>query len=81
MYILNPDSTVSTKPVTVARTQGDNAIIATGVEPGDVVITDGQIRLSPGAKVVVRSAAGSSRGDAAGSAGGSVRGRAATNTP
>ena len=80
VYVLNPDSTVVSRPVTVARTQGDDAIIATGVQPGDVVITDGQNRLSPGAKVVVRSGAGSAGGGGAGSGGGSASARAASNT-
>jgi multidrug efflux system membrane fusion protein len=76
VYVLNPDSTVVTRPVTVTRTQGDEAIIASGVQPGDVVITDGQIRLSPGAKVLVRSGAGSAGGGGAGS--GSARAASST---
>lgn len=86
VYVLNPDSTVAMKPVTVARTQGDDAILASGVEPGDVVITDGQFRLAPGAKVLVRKpgggkseGGGGSEGPKAGGA--SAGGRAAANTP
>jgi multidrug efflux system membrane fusion protein len=56
VYVLNRDSTVSSRPVTVARTQGDQAIVSSGVEPGEVVITDGQFRLAPGARVLVRRA-------------------------
>lgn len=54
VYVMNPDSTASPRPVTIARTQGDVAVVARGVEPGETVITDGQFRLSPGARVIVR---------------------------
>jgi multidrug efflux system membrane fusion protein len=81
VYVLNPDSTVATRPITVTRTQGDDAIIASGVQPGDVVVTDGQIRLSPGAKVVVRTGAGSQGGGSADTRGGPGVNRAASNTP
>jgi multidrug efflux system membrane fusion protein len=80
VYVLNPDSTVVTRPVTVARTQGDDAIIASGIQPGDVVVTDGQIRLSPGARVLVRSGAVSTGGGRADTGGGSGSARAASTT-
>lgn len=54
VYIVRPDSTVAPRPVTVARTQDDVAVLASGVKPGDRVVTDGQLRLSPGAKIVIR---------------------------
>jgi multidrug efflux pump subunit AcrA (membrane-fusion protein) len=38
----------------VERTQDDVAVLAGGLKPGDRVVTDGQLRLSPGAKVVIR---------------------------
>ncbi|TMQ67914.1 MAG: efflux RND transporter periplasmic adaptor subunit [Candidatus Eisenbacteria bacterium] len=54
VYVLNPDSTVTPRPVAVERTADDMAIVARGLKPGEIVITDGQLRLSPGAKVLVR---------------------------
>ncbi len=45
-------------PVTVARTVGDVAVIATGLAPGMQVVTDGQSRLFPGSPVVVRGPGG-----------------------
>ncbi len=42
-------STVS--PVTVSFTQNNVASIASGVAPGDVVVTDGQDKLQAGSKV------------------------------
>jgi multidrug efflux system membrane fusion protein len=54
VYVLNADSTVTPHPVQVARTLEDVSVIASGVRPGDLVVTDGQMRLAPGARVVVR---------------------------
>jgi membrane fusion protein, multidrug efflux system len=70
-YVVNADTTVEVRQVTVQRTWRDLAVIAAGVKAGETVVTDGQIRLSPGAKAVVRNAAGSGNGGgaAAGSGG------------
>lgn len=59
VYVLEADSTVKARPVTVARTVDETAILSKGVSAGETVVTDGQLRLSPGAKVVVRSGGGS----------------------
>jgi len=56
VYLLNPDSTVTPRPVAVERTVDEVAIVTTGLRPGDTVVTDGQLRLSPGSKVLVRKA-------------------------
>ena len=56
VYVMNADSTAAPRPVTVARTQGDVAVVTRGLEPGETVVTDGQFRLSPGARVIVRTA-------------------------
>ena len=63
VYVLNADSTVTPRPVQVSRTVEDVAVIANGVRPGDRVVTDGQMRLGPGARVVVRQAGGRVGGD------------------
>ena len=54
VYIVNPDSTVSTRPIQVDRTVDEITIVASGLKPGEPVVTDGQLRLSPGAKVVIK---------------------------
>jgi multidrug efflux system membrane fusion protein len=54
VYVMNPDSTVATRPVSVARTVDELAVVTAGLEPGEMVVTEGQLRLSPGAKVIVR---------------------------
>jgi multidrug efflux system membrane fusion protein len=54
VFVIKPDSTSEVRKVTVARTEGDVAVIAKGLAKGERVVTRGQLRLSPGVKVVVR---------------------------
>jgi membrane fusion protein, multidrug efflux system len=61
VYAMNSDKTVTDKTVTVALTQGNSTVIADGLMPGDVVVTDGQDKLQRGSRVEPR-AAGSSTG-------------------
>jgi multidrug efflux system membrane fusion protein len=69
VYVMGSDSTVAVRPVTVQRTREELSVIASGVTPGEVVVTDGQIRLGPGSRVVVRRPhAGGGPGDGGGSA-------------
>jgi membrane fusion protein, multidrug efflux system len=53
IYVVKSDSRVEQRPVKVARNVGQNAVISNGIEPGDTVVTDGQLRLIPGMKVQV----------------------------
>jgi multidrug efflux system membrane fusion protein len=54
VFVVNQDQTVEVRPVTVARTRGAESVIATGVGPGDTVVTDGHLRLVPGARISVK---------------------------
>ena len=56
LYVLKPDKTAESRNVVVARSVGPDAVIRSGIEPGETVITDGQLRLTPGARVDVKSA-------------------------
>ena len=51
VYIVKADSTVEMRPVTVGTGFGRRLVIDKGVEPGETVVTDGHLRLSPGAHV------------------------------
>jgi multidrug efflux system membrane fusion protein len=62
VFVVKPDQTVDTRRVVVARTQGSETILTSGVEAGESVVTDGQPRLVQGAKVEVRSATGRAPG-------------------
>jgi membrane fusion protein, multidrug efflux system len=54
VFVIQPDSSAATKPVTVSRTVGDFAIVNGDVEPGDRVVVDGQLRLRQGSKVQIK---------------------------
>jgi len=58
VFVVKPDRSVELRTVKVARTLDDSAIIADGVRAGETVVTDGQLRLVPGAKVEARTVAG-----------------------
>lgn len=58
VYVVKNDLTVESRPVTMNRTQGTLAIVAKGLQPGERVVTDGQLRLAPGAKVEIKQAQG-----------------------
>ena len=55
VYVVKPDSTVDLRPVVVRRNRGAWALITSGLAPGERVVTDGQLRLAPGAKVTEKS--------------------------
>lgn len=57
VYAVNPDKTVQDRPVTVSLTQGDTTVITSGLNPGDVVVTDGQDKLQRGSRIEPRTAA------------------------
>lgn len=63
LWVVKADSTVEMRPVTVTRTWRGSSVVASGVQPGETVVTDGQVRLSPGARAAIRD----SRAPAAGS--------------
>jgi multidrug efflux system membrane fusion protein len=50
-YVVKPDKTVEVRPVKVALTQGNLAVISSGVAPGEQVVTDGQDKLQGGSHV------------------------------
>jgi multidrug efflux system membrane fusion protein len=51
VYVVKADKTVELRDVTVERQQGDQMVIARGLKAGEEVVTDGQLRLTPGARV------------------------------
>jgi multidrug efflux system membrane fusion protein len=51
VYTVGPDKTAQMKPVTVALTAGDTAVISKGLEGGEQVIVEGQNQVRPGGRV------------------------------
>jgi multidrug efflux system membrane fusion protein len=54
VFVVGADETVRQQAVTVQRTVDSLAVIADGLTPGSLVVTDGQLRLTPDAHVEIR---------------------------
>ncbi len=54
VYVIGSDMTASPRPVELAGTQGDLAVVKSGVGEGERVVVDGQNQLRPGSRVVAR---------------------------
>jgi multidrug efflux system membrane fusion protein len=52
-WVIGPDNTVAPRTVTIERIVGQTAYLRDGVKAGERVVTDGQIRLAPGAAVTI----------------------------
>jgi multidrug efflux system membrane fusion protein len=51
VYVVKPDNTVEMRPVTSAALAGEETVVEKGLAAGETVVTDGQLRLTPGATV------------------------------
>jgi membrane fusion protein, multidrug efflux system len=78
VYAVKPDKNVEIRPVSVAITQGNTSAIASGVSPGDMVVTDGQDKIQAGVTKVEPRAGGGSR-NAGNSAGNPPQGQNTTS--
>jgi multidrug efflux system membrane fusion protein len=54
VFLIKKDLTVEIRPVVIARTMNGEAIVEKGLQAGDKVVTDGQLRLVSGAKVELK---------------------------
>lgn len=54
VFVVKPDLTADARAVTLGRTVGRETVIEKGVTAGERVVTDGQLRLFPGARVDVK---------------------------
>jgi multidrug efflux system membrane fusion protein len=51
IYVVTADNSAEMRVVTVGRPYGDKMVIDKGIAPGETVVTDGQLRLYPKARV------------------------------
>ena len=58
VFVVKGDRSVETRPVTTGARIDQDLVIQTGVSAGETVVTEGQLRLAPGMKVVVRQPGG-----------------------
>jgi len=57
VFVVAGDATAEVRPVVVGRTAGHDVIVTSGLQAGERVVTDGQIRLAPGLKVEIKDGA------------------------
>jgi membrane fusion protein, multidrug efflux system len=62
VYVVRADQTVEARPITVAWSEATETVVQSGVQPGETVVTDGQLRLTPGARVSVKTGPGQAKG-------------------
>jgi membrane fusion protein, multidrug efflux system len=54
VFVVRPSQTVEDRPVVVNRAMNGNTIVSQGLKAGEQVVTDGQLRLTPGALIEVK---------------------------
>lgn len=54
VYVIKPDMSVEMRPVTTGPSLDGRVVVETGLETGERIVTDGQLRLTPGAKVAIK---------------------------
>jgi len=64
LFVVDADQKVAMRPVTPGISWNDLTVIDKGVAAGETVVTAGQLRLSPGAKVAVKTAESKASRDA-----------------
>jgi multidrug efflux system membrane fusion protein len=55
-YVVKSDMSAELRPIVPGNQVGGETVIEKGLQPGDTVVTDGQLMLFPGAKVEVKKA-------------------------
>ena len=58
VFVVTPEGRAEVRPVQLDRTLGELAVIKAGLQPGELVVTDGQLRLFPGALVKLKATEG-----------------------
>jgi multidrug efflux system membrane fusion protein len=51
VYVVKQDSSAEQRPVTLGQRQGELIVVENGVEPGERVVINGQLGVTPGGKV------------------------------
>lgn len=57
VYVVRADGTAEQRPVRTASRSGPVAVVLSGLQDGERVVSEGQLRISPGARVVAAGAA------------------------
>jgi multidrug efflux system membrane fusion protein len=58
VFVVKGDSTVQKRPVVLGLSRGGTTVVESGVQPGETVVTDGQLRLRDGSPVTTQTQGG-----------------------
>lgn len=62
VFVVKEDSTVEQRPIVTAQRVDQDIVIERGLRPGEVVVTEGHLRLEPGSRVTTDTGGGGGRG-------------------
>jgi multidrug efflux system membrane fusion protein len=62
VFVVKDDSTVEQRPIVTAQRVDQDMVVEKGLQPGETVVTEGQLRLEPGAHVTTDPGAAGGRG-------------------
>ena len=69
IYVVKQDRSVEVRPVTTGPRIDQELVIDKGIEEGETIVTEGQLRLAPGSRVQIGDRKGGGRGDKGGGGG------------
>lgn len=58
VFVIKNDLTVESRPVVISRTLDGETVVEKGLQPGEMVVTDGHLRLIPGVSVEIKTEGG-----------------------
>ena len=56
VYVVKPNKTVEQRTIVASRTIDGDTVIEKGLRPGETIVTDGQVNLTPGARIEIKNA-------------------------
>jgi multidrug efflux system membrane fusion protein len=62
VFVVNESGTVDQQPITTGQRIGDDVVVEKGLQAGQTVVTEGQLRLEAGTKIQLSDAAQGGRG-------------------
>jgi len=54
VFVVQPSMKAEIRPVVIGESIDNQTVVTSGLKPGETVVTDGQLRLIPGAKVTIK---------------------------
>jgi multidrug efflux system membrane fusion protein len=62
IYVVKSDKTVDARTITTGARVNEDIVVTSGLETGETVVTEGQLRLAPGSRITLRDTSGGRQG-------------------